>query len=96
MVMLRIGGHSFLAEHFLHAEADAWPIAAAFAGVVLLWRHRQVIAVFFTEYTAGLAILPKVTLAAGCRALPVVANALDHNCAVHLKSSTSLFDTFRQ
>ena len=63
MEQLRIGRHPLLSEDFLHAEADAGTVTAAFTGVFLFRGFCQVVAVLLAEGAADLPVLPETALA---------------------------------
>jgi len=78
----RIGRNLLLSENLLHAETHTGAIAAALTWVFLLRRLGQVVAVLFTQSAAYLLILPEIALAAACRPVLMVANAVDQDCSV--------------
>ena len=64
MEQLRIDRHPLLSKDFLHAEADAGSIAAAFTGIFLLRGLCKVVAVLLAKDAADLPVLPETAPAA--------------------------------
>jgi len=74
--------HLLTPENFLYAEADAGTVAAALTRAFLLRGLCQVIAVLFAESAADLTVLPEKTLAAACRPVLMVTDAVDQDCFI--------------
>ena len=81
-MVIKDSEYAAICSSILHAEADAGAVAAALTGAFLLRGLCQVVAVLLAESAADLPVLPEIALAAACRPVLMVTDAVDQNCFI--------------